>query len=62
MADSDHNVTESSTVANTIARDISQVHQGAEDIKTSSEDVLAKANHLFQLAETLKELMARFSV
>jgi methyl-accepting chemotaxis protein len=62
VTDSDHNVTESSTVANTIARDISQVHQGAEDIKNSSEDVLTKANHLFQLAETLKKLMARFSV
>jgi methyl-accepting chemotaxis protein len=62
VVEANHNVSESATVSNTIAKDISQVHQGAEGIKNSSEDILAKANQLFQLSEGLKRLITRFSV
>jgi methyl-accepting chemotaxis protein len=62
VVEANHHVSESSTVSTTIARDIARVHQGAEEIQNSSEEILSKADRLFELAEGLRGLITRFAV
>ena len=56
------NVTQSSTVAGQIARDISDVNQSAEEMSNSSSQVNVNSNDLNKMAGQLNTMVGRFKV
>ncbi|MCF8044323.1 MAG: hypothetical protein K9J83_00580 [Desulfarculaceae bacterium] len=56
------NVSEGAQAAGEIAGRISQVDEASTDVETNSTDVSDKAGKLSQMADKLKELVARFSI
>jgi methyl-accepting chemotaxis protein len=62
VQDANVRVAETASVSTEIARDISQVTQTVEDIRTGGEQVQVSAAELSSLAEQLKEMVGRFKV
>lgn len=56
------NVNQSSTVASEITSSISEVHQSTDEMKKSSTRLKESSKGLSDLADTLKEMIGRFSV